>query len=255
MQTGSSDTTSACLLVHGLNGSPYDMKDLATHLQQHGIAAETVLLPGHDIHHRPAARFGWDDWLGAVRQRFDDLAQRHEKVTIVGHSLGGALAISVAAHDPRVAAIATLCAPMELYPGLHSLLNVSRHITPYFPIFREDISDRVERTTYRRRKVTNMIPIAPLRTLLRALPAVRVALTRITCPVLVIAARNDHVVPMRDGLFVYQHIGSPDKELVILDRSWHMVTRDVEREAVATNVTAFLLRVANGDSTVAAPLF
>jgi carboxylesterase len=243
MPSDSSRAPLACLLVHGLNGSPHDLQDLAAHLRQFDIAAETLLLPGHDIHHRQAAHFGWGDWLHAVTTRFTELAQRHEHVAIVGHSLGGALALSVAAHEPRVAAIATLCAPAELHHGLSSIVGVGRHLTPYVPVFREDISDRLERRAYRRRKVTNWMPMAPLQTLLQALPILRTNLDAVTCPALIVAARRDHVVPMRDGVFLHKNIASTDKELIILDHSWHVVTRDVEREAVATHVTSFLLRV------------
>jgi carboxylesterase len=233
----------ACLLLHGLYGSPYDFKDFALHLQQHGITPHNLLLPGHDIHHRQAARFGWQDWLHAAMERFDQLARHYHHVAIVGHSMGGALALTLAARDRRVAGIATICAPAELHPALPSLVNIGRYVMPYIPILSEDISDHVERRLYRRRKVGTWAPVAPVHTLLQALPRVRAELAQVVCPALVVAARRDHVVPMRDGLFVHKHIGSTDKELIILERSWHVVMRDVERESVSSRITAFLDRL------------
>jgi carboxylesterase len=233
----------ACLLVHGLNGSPYDFHELADYLHTYDIATENVLLPGHDIPHEQAANFGWDDWLQAASERFDSLAQRYDRVAIVGHSMGGALALTIAEQNPRVCALVTLCAPVETRPGLLPLVEVGRHIFPYFPIFLEDIRDPIERRTYRRRKVTLWGAVAPLHTLLQALPDVRENLESVMCPTLIVAARNDHVVPARDGRYVFNHIGAPDKELLVLERSWHVVTRDVERHVVADRVAAFLTRV------------
>jgi len=233
----------ACLLVHGLNGSPYDFNDLAVHLHERGIITENILLPGHDIHHRDAALYGWRDWLKAVKDGFERLTRTHKHVVIVGHSMGASLALAVAAHDVRVAGIVSLCAPAELHAGLLPIVGVGRHIVHYLPVIREDISDRMERRAYRRRKVTHWAPIAPMHTLLQALPLLRADLSQISCPTLVVAARRDHVVPMRDGQYVYEHISSFDKELLILDRSWHVVMRDVERIIVTDHITGFLDRL------------
>ncbi len=234
----------ACLLIHGLNGSPYDLADLAAYLAGSGVASESILLPGHGVDHRLAARFGWSDWAEAVRERFDRLAARYQHVALVGHSLGGALALHVAAHDRRVAGVATLCAPATLQLGLSPLVRAGRKLLPFVPLFREDISDRAERADYRRRKLSNWMAIAPVHSLLSALPALRAELGRIECPALVLASRHDHVVPARDGQYIFDTIGSTEKELVLLDRSWHVVTRDVERDTVARRVLGFISSLA-----------
>lgn len=237
-------STVACLMVHGLNGSPHDFEDVAAHLEEQCITTERVLLPGHEMTAREAERFGWNDWTEYVHASFTRLADKHACVAIVGHSMGGALALHVAARDPRVAAVATLCAPAELHTGLVSVVGLGRFVMPYLPVFREDISDRLVRHSYRQRKVSQWVSLAPMYTLLRALPALRAELPKVCCPALIMAARNDHVVPVRDGRYIFSHIGSTAKELVILDRSWHVVTRDVERETVTAHLARFLQQVA-----------
>ena len=53
------------------------------------------------------------------------------------------------------------------------------------------------------------------------------------------------VVPARDGEAIYRLIGSPDKELVTLRHSYHVVTKDYEHEQVFTKTLAFVQRIAN----------
>ncbi len=234
--------TLACLLVHGLNGSPYDFEDIAMHLQHHNIATDNILLPGHNIHHRIAAKYGWPDWLVALKERFDALSARYGRVAIVGHSMGGALALTLAAHDRRVTAIASLCAPVMLHPFMSSLAD-TRMVVPYIPLIREDISERKERQSYRTHKVTQWAAVAPMQSLLKALPQLRRDVEQVSCPTLVLAARNDHVVPVRDGYYIYQHLASAEKKLVILNHSWHVVTRDIERHKVTDSVLTFLIGI------------
>jgi carboxylesterase len=230
----------ACLLIHGLNGSPYDFDELAPHLRARGIATEQVLLPGHDVAVRHARRFGWRDWEGEVHSAFNRLARRHSKVIVVGHSMGGTLALNLAATEARVQGIVSLCAPIALHPALVPVVRFGEVVLPVLPIFREDIRDATERLSYQRRKVTPWVSLAPMRTMLEALPFVRSQLGAVQCPVLVVGARNDHVVPVRDAHIISQELGSVRKELCILQRSWHVVTRDVERHIVTARVEHFI---------------
>lgn len=237
----------ACLLVHGLNGLRYDFDEIAVQLQARGYGAAQVLLPGHEVHHRVASNYGWDDWTAEVQQQFDALAQRYRRVVVIGHSMGGALALHLATREPRVTAVAALCAPTALHAGLVPVVRLGRYLMPFIPVFREDISDPWERHTYRRRKVTQWVSLAPLHTLLQVLPALRQDLHRVQCPTLLIAARNDHVVPVHDAYIIYNAISARHKQLFVLERSWHVVTRDVERDIVTDHILHFLegLRVSD----------
>jgi carboxylesterase len=115
----------------------------------------------------------------------------------------------------------------------------ARHVAPYLPAWGEDIRDRKGARLRYRREVYRWTSTAALHTLLRALPQLRRRLPDVRVPALVIAARHDHVVPVRDGREAYALIGSERKELVVLHESFHAVTKDVERHAVNAHVLAF----------------
>ncbi len=90
----------AALLVHGFPGTPAEMRPLAAVLHESGWTVHAPLLPGFgpDI----ATLFERDhtEWVNAVQSALAELRQRHQPVLLVGHSMGGALALQVGAHHP-----------------------------------------------------------------------------------------------------------------------------------------------------------
>ncbi|MEQ8674354.1 MAG: alpha/beta fold hydrolase [Aggregatilineales bacterium] len=99
----------AVLLVHGFPGSPRDMRDIAELVHNHGWTAKAILLPGFgaDIEH--ITDYTNKDWVATVHAQLLDLQRDHKRVILVGHSLGGAISVQVAAQIPPDALI--LAAP------------------------------------------------------------------------------------------------------------------------------------------------
>jgi len=65
------------------------------------------------------------------------------------------------------------------------------------------------------------------------------ALPRVTCPVLLVQAENDDMTSPRNSQFIYDHVGSKRREIVLLKESYHVVTADLERTKVATELQRF----------------
>ena len=78
--------------------------------------------------------------------------------------------------------------------------------------------------------------------MLKYLPQLRTELPQVTVPVLVIAALHDHVVPVRDGREIYRLLGSKEKHLVTLHRSYHVIMKDHDQEEVFAKTLAFVQR-------------
>lgn len=228
------------LLVHGLNGNRSDMVEIEEMLSACGIVVENILLPGHGRHVRDMLPLGWDEWSTAVKREASSLKQRCEHVFLIGHSLGAALCLHVAAHE-EVAGVVSMCAPLDMSPWLRSAVHVAQRITPLVPTLREDIRNPAARRKYTR-DVYRWTPMAPVASMLKYLPQLRQELPQVTAPVLVIAAVHDHVVPVRDGYEIYRLLGSQEKQLVTLHRSYHVVMKDHDQEEVFARTLAFVKR-------------
>ena len=85
-------------------------------------------------------------------------------------------------------------------------------------------------------------PMFPLRTLTeidRLIMRVRSRLHEVSAPTVILQAREDDMTSPRNASIVYDTISSMDKQLVLLDDCYHVITIDKQREAVADKVAAF----------------
>ncbi|MFI5273707.1 MAG: alpha/beta hydrolase [Ktedonobacterales bacterium] len=233
-----------CLLVHGLNGEPDDLAEVERTLRLAGFATQAMWLPGHGVTVREFRRTGWCDWYAAVRQATQATLASGERVLLVGHSMGGAVCLGVAAElraDAGLVGVVALCPPARMMPWMHHALWLLRHVMPFVPAFCEDISER-GKTRRGQRRVYRWTATDPMYSLLEALPDVRAALPQVRCPALIVTAKHDHVVPVRDGLEAYGLLGTPAKDLLVLEQSYHAVGHDVERGQVCAHVLGFCRR-------------
>jgi carboxylesterase len=231
------------LLVHGLNGSRHDMAELAAVLRSHGMIAENMLLPGHGTRVRDMLPLGWPEWEQAVRHELKQLKQRCDVVFLIGHSLGGALCLHIAAHE-EVAGVIPMCAPLHLHPWTKLAVRLAKRLTPLLPTLREDVCDPEARRRYTR-DVYRWTPMAPVESMLQFLPRLRAELPHVKAPALVMISVRDHVVPARDGREIYRLLGSQEKHLVTFYRSYHVIMKDHDREEVFEKTLAFIHRHAN----------
>jgi len=171
------------------------------------------------------------------------LKQRCDVVFLVGHSLGGALCLHVAAHE-EVAGLVTMCAPLHMHFLTRLGVGLAKRFTSLLPTIREDIHDPEARRRYTR-DVYRWTAVTPVASMLDFLPTLRAELPQITVPTLIMTSIFDHVVPARDGREIYRRIGSKEKHLVTFHRSYHVIMKDYDREEVIAKTTAFILRHAN----------
>jgi carboxylesterase len=85
-------------------------------------------------------------------------------------------------------------------------------------------------------------PISAVTSLFDLMQQVRADLPNVRAPTLVIHGRQDHTVPMDDSLELTGSLGSDIIERLWLERSFHIVTLDVERSAVSSAIAGFLAR-------------
>lgn len=198
------------VLIHGFASDSKSWSPLAAHLK--GRPLIHIDLPGHG--NSPALRVdNFPDMVRVVRRAFDDLGI--EKVDLIGHSLGGALALAVADTRPKSVCSLSLIAPAGLGPEidgdvLGGICRATRaeSLKPWLSklVFDERlISDSYARIVMNERGNDNLRSVqARMADVLfpdgtQAFD-LKAALHRLEMPARIIWGRNDVIIPWKHAL-------------------------------------------------------
>jgi carboxylesterase len=237
-----------CLLVHGFTATPDEMRPLGQALAARGFPVRGVRLAGHGTDVADLARTRWADWFASVEEERARLARDVGRVAVVGMSLGALLALHLAATRPAAIEALVLCGtPIRIgdlrvrwLPALARIPWVSRRWAMISKAGGPDIADPVARAASR--SYTAM-PLVGILELLRLQAVVRSELARVTQPALLLHGGHDHSVPIGNLELLRRSLGSRTVETHVLERSWHIVTLDYDRDEVARLAGDFLTRV------------
>jgi carboxylesterase len=225
------------LLIHGFLTAPGEMRPLGEHLAAAGMTVSGIRLRGHGTQPEDLAKVSWRDWLADVDAGLAELRQHCARVCVAGLSLGGALALHVAAHNP-VERVVTFSAPDSTL-AQHPLLRLAKthsQIIHYIPKIGSDVHDpeaRREHFTYTKLPLHGVLQIIAL------METVDAQLPHITAPTLLVQARHDLVVPVKTPQRIAARLGGPSR-IFWVARGGHTVVMDRDREIVFAQTRAWL---------------
>ncbi len=226
------------LFIHGFTATPYEGKELSEWLNNRtGITVSVPLLPGHGTRPADLKPISWIDWYNYIKEKYFELKRRCNRIFVCGQSMGGTLALHLAAHHP-VEGIITLAAAVFLKDWRLKLFPLVRYVMPYH--FKSKGPD------IRKKSIKHLVPTYsryPMRVigqLLSLLKHTRQDLTDVTAPALLIHSRKDRTVHFSNLQYIYDRIASEKKELFILEESYHVISIDVEKEKVFQVVSDFI---------------
>jgi carboxylesterase len=233
------------LVLHGFSGTPQEVGLVLDVARELGLEGRAPLLPGHGQRVSDLAPLRFNDWLAAAEAEYLEL-RRRGPVVLAGLSMGALLCFELAARYPgstsgliAMANAVWLGSPWPTW-GL-KLVDRLRLPDFWMPKSGPDIGDREQRAVH---LTYNAQPVRAAVSLLRAGERLSAQLHRVQVPALILHGVLDSVAPVSNAWRVAVRLGSIDKRTVLLPRSKHILTRDVERDTVRQELVAFLRRVA-----------
>lgn len=260
------DNGKTVILVHGLTGTPNEMKFLANFLYKKGYS---VICPRLARHGEPLAilkNAKWQDFYQSVRMSFKQVKDNKDLIFVAGLSMGALLALLLAEEfQNRITGVSCL-SPTLFYDGWNapwyrcflSLIFVTG--LRYFLYFKEDPpygikNEDIRKLIHKYYSFANIddiegvarhgYPFFPVTLLYQQHLLIKYLISRlknINLPVQLIQARDDDITSVRNSQFIYDRVKSKDKEIVLLYNSYHLITADQERDKVAWEMEKFFGR-------------
>lgn len=233
-----SEAGPACLLIHGLTGSPAEMRPLGEFLHSHGASVAAPLLPGHGTEPEALNQVAWRDWVQVADEALATLLVAEQPTFVMGLSMGALVAAELAARHPELAGMVLISPAYKVANKLAPLAPLLRRLISSVPKSREsDLSDpSAERLLWH----YPCWPTGGVAELWRLRGVVKQHLPQISVPALILVSSQDASIAADSGQAVYAALGSPDKELVRLHHSGHVMTVDVEQETVFAQIWGFV---------------
>jgi carboxylesterase len=215
------------------------MRPLAEVLATAGFAVELPLLPGHGTAVEDMEPTRWEDWTAAAASAYDTLCERCDRVMVTGLSMGGSLSCWLAARHVEIAGLA-LVNPLieppapEFTAAVEELVDDGTELAPGVgsDIAKEGAVELAYSGTPLRAALSLFDGVAELEPML----------PMVTCPVLLLSSRQDHVVAPASGDLLEARVGGPI-ERVWLERSYHVATLDFDAPVIEERVLGFAREV------------
>jgi carboxylesterase len=250
------------LLLHGLGGTPVEMRYVALALARAGMTVSCPQLAGHNGSFAELQASSWYDWYASAEMALDRLRERCDAVLVGGLSMGAVLALMLAAERKADVQGAALYAPtLRLngwgVPWYARLFDIVPHK------WLADQFDFAEREPYgikdpRVRALLGAaiesgdsakagmfkVPGGAMLELRRLVRAVRRRAHEVTQPVLLVHPREDDRANLSNSFWLQRNLGGL-VDAVVLDDSYHVVTMDRQRHIVAERTVALAQTLAS----------
>lgn len=254
------------LLIHGLTGTPTEMRILAKGLNKAGYSVFCMQLAGHCGNEADLCRTTWQDWYQSVEDALQFLASKLRGCLFVGGlSMGALLSLKLAAdHPDQIKGVGVFGATFY-YDGW-SMPWFSKTFFPILPLLKKlhlfQKRSFIEQPPYglkderiRATIVESMFsgdsaaaglagnPFPALAEMQLLAKTVKRQLPQVTSPCLIMHAEYDDIANINtNARMVEKAVNAPTK-FVSLKESYHMITIDRQRRDVINTAVAFFDKI------------
>lgn len=225
-----------CLCIHGFTGNPTEVEPLVHHFKKYtdwNIVVPT--LPGHG-EHLTLKGISYNQWIEHAEEELTTLLKTCDTVYVIGFSMGGLIASYLAVHYPIDKLI--------LLSAAAYYVNPKQLMVDVADMFKDTLKGRLKENELfiRYSRKVKETPIAATLQFRKLVASIKPLINRVTIPTLIAQGESDGVVPPRSAQYLYENIAAPEKKLIYLKESKHLICHCNESDKLFCEIVDFLER-------------
>jgi len=223
------NTDTAILLVHGFTASPWETKELGEFLHKNNFTIYGTRLYAHGTSKEHLKSSTWKQWYTSLEDDYRKLSD-YQNIYLAGVSLGGDLALILAANHKDIKKVITLAAPIELQSKQSKFAGIAKYFMAYADT---NLSEEEKLYYYDKR------PIAAVHQLNKAMKAAKSSLNKVGQPVLILQATDDPTVSPLSAEYIFDNLNT-NKHLIYYNVSKHVLLQSTQKEKVFNDILSFI---------------
>jgi len=222
-------------------GSPAQFADLASMVYDNGCSYISLLLPGHGASAQEFIRSSADDWQRHVQNVISEIRDKYAKIYLVGHSMGGLLALNASLlRGNKIAGVFLIATPLQInlfhfqsltcrlrlliYPKEHPIKSMylqSYSIDPsnicLYPLF-----------------------LKPCISFYGLIGKTKKHLAEVLVPVYMFFSANDEAVSYKSAALFSTGLRNAQRTVFSISKSWHAFYYADERKIISEKLLDFI---------------
>jgi esterase/lipase/1-acyl-sn-glycerol-3-phosphate acyltransferase len=231
------------VLTHGYMAAPAEVLALANYLYGCGYAVYGVRLRGHGTSPANLAVTQWEEWYTSLNRGYAVIKSLTDTIVLGGFSTGGTLSMLAAARkQEKVSAVFAVNAPLKLQrfgarlaPTIVTMTSLLKRVRGV-----PDEWEYVENHPENKHINYTSNPLKGVVELGKCMDAMETSLKDIACPTLLIQGSKDPIVDPTSAMDIFTQVGTPKKELIILERDRHGIVNGERSQEVFGRIGHFL---------------
>ncbi|GAA0431568.1 alpha/beta fold hydrolase [Lentibacillus halophilus] len=223
-----------CLIIHGYTGGPYEVEPLAAYLRNYtNWDVHVPTLPGHGGN-RELDGVSYTAWLASAENALKKMREKTDRLYLIGFSMGGMIAAYLASRHAVDKLV--LLATSRKYLSFRQMSKELKDILA------DGVKGNLGQNGFFKhyRDKWRRVPMKANLEFIRLVRFTQRYLPHVESPVLIVHGQRDMVVPYKAALDLDKEITSEKKEVVLFDRSRHLICLGDDKDMLNGMVYQFL---------------